>query len=466
MSNSSKKLFGTDGIRGCANVYPMTSEVALQVGAVTAQVLVEKIEGQHRTTYPRPRIILGKDTRVSSYMIEQAIASGICSAGADVLMVGPLPTPAIAFLIRSMRADAGIMVSASHNPYQDNGIKIFDHRGLKLTDKVEHLIERKVLEGLEKHQSLKKPSSDHIGQAVRIDDAQGRYIENLKKAVPVNFQLDSYTLVVDCAHGAAYAIAPTLFKELGAKVIKKAVEPNGTNINESSGALHPRLAADAVLKHKAQIGISLDGDADRVILCDENGEILDGDQIMGICALELKAKNKLTKDTMIITPMSNRGFVKTMEKAGIKTIESAVGDRYVTEKITQNKLNFGGEQSGHIIFFEYSSTGDGLLAALKILEIMVQKKQPLSQLKKQIPLLPQVREDIKIKEKIPFEKLPKVQDTIEKIEKEFNGNGRVFVRYSGTENLVRIMLEGENYDKIRKECKKIANLFASSSFKN
>ena len=463
MSESKKELFGTDGIRGHANSYPMTSEVALQVGAATAHVLVEKIEGQHRTTYPRPRVILGKDTRVSSYMIEQAIASGICSAGADVLMVGPLPTPAIAFLTRSMRADAGIMVSASHNPYQDNGIKIFDNRGLKLADEIEKLIERKVLEGLEDHREIEKPSGDHIGQAVRIDDAQGRYIENLKKAVPTNFQLDSYTLAVDCAHGAAYAVAPILFRELGAKVIKIAVEPDGTNINKESGSLYPELAAKAVLKHKAQIGISLDGDADRVILCDENGERLDGDQIMGICALEIKAENKLTNNTMVITPMSNKGFVKTMEKAGIKTIESAVGDRYVTEKITQNNLNFGGEQSGHIIFFEHSSTGDGLLAALKVLEIMVKKKQPLSQLKKQIPLLPQVREDVKVKEKVPFEKLPKIKNIIEEAKKKFNGNGRVFVRYSGTENLVRIMLEGEDYDKIHKECKRIADAFASSS---
>ena len=465
MSTDKKKLFGTDGMRGLANVFPMTGEVAMAVGAATARVLLDRIGGHHRTTYPHPRIILGKDTRISSYMIEQAIASGICSAGADVLMVGPLPTPAVAYLTRSMRADAGIMISASHNPYWDNGIKIFDHEGFKLPDELESEIESIVWQNMngggDSKSKKKKPVHGDIGRAVRIDDALGRYVESLKNTLPKKFSLDGMTIVVDCAHGAGYKIAPFLFKELGARVIKKGVAPNGININERCGALYPEFAAGAVVEFGANVGISIDGDADRVILCDEYGEKVDGDQIMGICALELKERGLLQGNVVVSTPMSNMGLEIMLKEHGIELVRVAVGDRYVTEEMRKHGYNFGGEQSGHLIFHDFASTGDGLLAALKVLEIMVRDKKTLSELKQKVHLLPQVREDIRVREKVPLKELPKIQKLIDEASKKLEGRGRVFVRYSGTEPLIRVMLEGEDNAEIRRECKKIAGAFAA-----
>ena len=456
-----RKLFGTDGIRGLANAYPMNSEVAMQVGAATAQVLLRRMGGQKRTTYPNPRVIIGKDTRISSYMLELAIASGICSRGADVLLVGPLPTPAVAYLAKSMRADAGIMISASHNAYEDNGIKIFDHDGYKLPDELEHEIEKNALAavGATDFSARALPTHDRIGRAVRIDDAQGRYMEALKNLTPSGFNLDGMTVVIDCAHGAGYKVAPMLFKELGAKVVKRGVEPSGTNINLRSGALHPEVAAGAVVEFHAQIGVSLDGDADRVILCDEKGEKVDGDQIMGICALELKARGQLRKDTVVSTPMSNMGLELMLKANGIALERVPVGDRYVMEAMRAGGFSFGGEQSGHIIFHDYASTGDGILGALKVLEIMKRTGKALSELKKSVKLLPQVREDLRVREKLPIADIPKAAKLIQEAEKKLAGRGRVFVRYSGTEPLVRVMMEGDDLAEIRKECKKIAAAF-------
>ncbi len=460
-----QRLFGTDGIRGTANRFPINAEVALQVGAATAKVLLARAGGHRRTDYPRPRIVIGKDTRISSYMVEQSLAGGICSMGADVLLVGPLPTPAIAFLVQNMRADAGIVVSASHNPYQDNGIKIFDHDGYKLPDSVESEIEKLVWDALEKKDfgdQKDLPVNERIGRAIRIDDAGGRYIVSLKHILPKGFHLQDVPIVVDCAHGAAYKVAPMLFRELGARVIMRGCEPDGTNINKAVGALHPELAAGAVVEFGAKLGISLDGDADRLILSDETGAVVNGDQIMGICALELKREGKLNKNTIVTTPMSNLGLELFLKENGISMIRANVGDRYVLEEMRKNGLNFGGEQSGHLIFSDFGSTGDGLLAALKVIEIMQRTGKNLSELKKQVPLLPQVREDVRVREKKPVAELPEVQKLIKDAEKELAGKGRVFVRYSGTEPLIRVMIEGEDLKMIRAQAKKIAAAFSKA----
>ncbi len=465
--NNRTRLFGTDGIRGMANRFPISSEVALQVGIATAKVLLARLGGNRRTHYPKPRIVIGKDTRLSGYMIEQALASGICSMGADVLLVGPLPTPAIAFLVQNMRADAGIVISASHNPYHDNGIKIFDHEGFKLPDELEHEIETLVWRAMENSSSLKekiseRPINEKIGRTVRIDDAGGRYIVSLKNILPRGFHLQDVPIVVDCAHGAAYKVAPMLFRELGAKVITRGCEPDGLNINDGFGALHPEVAAGAVVEFGACVGVSLDGDADRLILSDETGAIVNGDQIMGICALEMKREGKLMHDTVVSTPMSNMGLEIMLRKNGIDLVRTNVGDRYVVEEMRKHGYTFGGEQSGHLIFSEYGSTGDGLLAALKVLEIMDRTGKPLSELKKIVPMMPQVREDVRVREKTPIDQLPAVKNLIKDAEEEIAGKGRVFVRYSGTEPLVRVMIEGENVQLIRRHAKKIASAFAKA----
>lgn len=468
MTQKRQKLFGTDGIRGLANRFPMNAEVALQVGAATARVLLARAGGTKRTHYPKPRIIIGKDTRLSCYMIEQALTSGICSMGADVILTGPLPTPAISFLVQNMRADAGIVVSASHNSYHDNGIKIFDHLGFKLPDEIENEIEKLVWEAIESCGSVGTLSQDiypiheKIGRAKRIEDAGGRYVVNLKHAVPGGFHLQDVPVVVDCANGAAYKVGPMLFRELGAKVITRGCEPDGTNINKGVGALYPEVAAGAVVEFQARIGISLDGDADRLILSDETGAIVNGDQIMGICAVELKKQGLLAKNTVVSTPMSNMGLEVYLKQHGIHLVRANVGDRYVLEEMRKHGYTFGGEQSGHLIFSQHGFAGDGLLAALKVLEIMNRTGKPLSELKKEVPLFPQVREDVRVREKKPAESISEVQELIEAAEAELKGEGRVFVRYSGTEPLVRVMLEGKDLATIRAHAKKIAAAFAKA----
>jgi phosphoglucosamine mutase len=363
-----------------------------------------------------------------------------------------------------MRADAGIMVSASHNSFEDNGIKIFDHNGYKLPDSVEAEIEKIVLARIANAdlRSRVLPTHERIGRAVRIDDAFGRYLESLKAITEPGFHLDGMTVVLDCAHGAGYKVAPMLFKELGAKVIKRGVEPSGTNINQRVGALFPEVAAGAVVEFSANIGVSLDGDADRVILCDEKGEKVDGDQIMGICALELKRRGKLRHDTVVATPMSNMGLEIMLKANGIRLERVPVGDRYVVEAMRTKGYSFGGEQSGHIVFHDYASTGDGILGALEVLAIMKRSGKPLSELKQAVKLLPQVREDVRVRVKTPIAEMPKVAKLVAEAEEKFAGRGRVFVRYSGTENLLRVMIEGDNLTEIRAEAKKIAAAAADS----
>jgi phosphoglucosamine mutase len=436
----------------------------MEVGAATAKVLLARI-GARRTHYPKPRILIGKDTRISGYMIEYALASGICSMGADVLLVGPMPTPAVAFLVQDMRADAGIMVSASHNPYQDNGIKIFDHQGFKLADELEQEIESIVLANLQNSSlwsdanKIVSAEKQSIGRTVRIEEARGRYLVAVKNILPKGFHLQDIPLVVDCANGAAYKCAPMLLRELGANVTVRGAEPNGFNINQNCGALYPEAAAGAVVEFGAQMGISLDGDADRVILSDQTGAIVDGDQIMGICALALKREGKLAHNTIVTTPMTNMGLEVFLKNQGINMIRTPVGDRYVTEEMRKNGYNFGGEQSGHIIFGDHSSTGDGLLAALKVLSIMTKEGKSLSELRAGVELFPQVREDVKITERKSIEEMPEVQALITSAENDLKGEGRVFVRYSGTEPLIRVMLEGRDLKQIRAHARKIASAF-------
>jgi phosphoglucosamine mutase len=458
------KLFGTDGIRGVANEYPMTSELALAVGRAIAHVL--ETTPKAKSSLPvglkplesnrpvrRARIVVGKDTRLSGYMIEQAIASGICSMGADCILIGPLSTPGVAFVTQSMRADAGIMISASHNPYYDNGIKIFSADGYKLPDEVENEIERLITS---KELEQVRPTGDLVGKAFRIDDVHGRYLVFLKSLFPRDLDLLGVRVALDCANGAAYKVAPLVFEELGAEVIRKGVSPNGLNINDMCGALHPEAIAAAAVEYRADIGISLDGDGDRCILSDENGEIVDGDQIIGLCALQMDAEGALKKKTVVTTPMSNIGLELTLKEKGISMVRAQVGDRYVVDTMRKNGYNLGGEQSGHVIFLDQSTTGDGIVAALKVLEAMRRTGKRLSELKRQIKLFPQVREDVRVSKKEPFEKHQDIAKAIAAAQTALKDKGRVFVRYSGTEPLARVMVEGEDSAQITTLSKNIA----------
>lgn len=438
-----EKLFGTDGVRGIANQHPMTSETALAIGRAAAYLLCEK----NRNGIPKKaKVVIGKDTRLSGYMLENALSAGLCSVGAQVFLVGPLPTPGIAFITRSMRAEAGVVISASHNPYQYNGIKLFDRHGFKLPDtsekRIEELIGSKELDRV-------RPTQEQIGKATRIDDAMGRYIVYIKNTFPDDVTLAGVRVVLDCANGAAYKIAPIVFQELGAEVFPIHCSPNGMNINDQCGALFPQSMCTAVHDHRAEIGISFDGDADRVILSDENGDPVDGDHVLAICALEMLKQGTLAKNTVVITPMSNMGLELAIREAGGKTITVPVGDRYVVEEMRRQELNLGGEQSGHTIFLNHNTTGDGMIAALKVLSIMMKYGKKLSELKKQMVQFPQVRENVYVREKEDFNRHPKILEAIKKAEKALGERGRVFVRYSGTEPLARVMVEGEDFTKIQ-----------------
>lgn len=451
----SQKLFGTDGIRGLANEFPMTGEVAMAVGRAIAHVL-RAHPRVHSTATPtrRAKIVVGKDTRLSGYMIEQALGSGICSMGADVILIGPLPTPGVAFVTQSMRADAGVMISASHNPYDDNGIKVFSADGYKLPDEIEGEIERLVFSrDLDKN----RPTADLVGKAYRIDDVHGRYLVFLKSLFPKDLDLVGVRIVLDCANGAAYKVAPLVFEELGAEVIKKGVTPDGLNINAQCGALYPQAISQAMIEHRADIGISLDGDGDRCILSDENGEILDGDQIIGLCAIEMSRDQLLKHNTVVTTPMSNLGLELTLKEHGISMVRAQVGDRYVVDTMRKNGFNLGGEQSGHIVFLDQSTTGDGIIAALRVLEAMRRTGKPLSQLRRAIKLFPQVRDDIKVSRKEPFENHPEISRAIAVAQATLKEKGRVFVRYSGTEPVARVMVEGEDFQEIRGLSRMIAS---------
>jgi len=432
-----RELFGTDGIRGVANVHPMTTEIAMQVGRALA-FLTKKHKYGHR-------IVIGKDTRLSGYMIENALAAGICSMGVDIQLVGPMPTPGIAFITTSMRADAGVVISASHNPFQDNGIKIFSGDGFKLPDE-----EEKAIEDLIYSQQLEvlRPTADEIGKAQRIDDARGRYIVFLKNTFPKEYTLDGFHIVLDCAHGATYGVAPHVFEELGAKVTSIGVQPNGKNINEGCGALYPKLVAEKTKELGADIGIALDGDGDRVIIADEKGNIVDGDHIMAICAADLLARRKLKKKTLVATVMSNMGLGIAMERLGGTMVRTKVGDRYVVEEMRKEGYNFGGEQSGHLIFLDHNTTGDGILAALQLLAIMIKKARPLSELSGIMESLPQVLKNVHLSKKIAAEEIPGFADRVRTMEKKLGRDGRILVRASGTEPVIRVMLEGKSHEQI------------------
>ncbi len=440
MTTPIRKLFGTDGIRGTANRYPMTSEVALALGRALTLTL-RQVQGRSK-----PRVVIGKDTRLSGYMLETAIASGVCSMGGDVMLVGPLPTPGISFIASSMRADAGVVISASHNPYRDNGIKLFGADGFKLPDADEAAIEKL----MERARTGKEPSGGGVGQAVRIDDALGRYIVELKHAFPRHMTLEGIRIVADCANGAAYRAAPAVLSELGAELKTIGVSPNGLNINKQCGSLHPEVAGRHVVKASASVGISLDGDADRVILLDENGRVVDGDAIMALCATRMIKAKKLAKKTLVSTVMSNLGLDRAMRAAGGKMVRTQVGDRYVVETMRKKGYNFGGEQSGHLIFLDHATTGDGIVAALQILAIMINEQKPLSELADAVmERVPQSLISFKVPRKLPLDTLPKVKKAIQSVEKKLGREGRVFVRYSGTENKARVLVEGADEKKIR-----------------
>lgn len=432
-----RKLFGTDGVRGVANTYPLTAEMALKLGRAIAHVF--------RRDERRHRIVIGKDTRLSGYMLENALVAGTCSMGVDALLIGPLPTPGVAFITRSLRADAGVMLSASHNPYEDNGIKFFSSDGYKLPDKLEEEMERLIFNG---ELDNIRPTATDIGKAYRIDDATGRYVEFVKNSFPKGMTLDGMRIVLDCANGATYKVGPWVFGELGAEVIVYNNSPDGTNINKDCGTLHPEVIRKAVIDHKADIGIALDGDGDRIVCADEDAQVVDGDVIMAICASEMIKEGTLKENILVATVMSNWGLDKLMNSLGGKVIRTKVGDRYVMEELLKQNLNFGGEQSGHIIFRDYTTTGDGLITALQLLKIMRLTGKPLSKLAKILEKMPQVLINVKVREKIPFEKFPEIVEVIETAKKVLKDEGRVLVRYSGTEPIARVMVEGPDRDKI------------------
>ena len=430
-SEPARRLFGTDGIRGVANVHPMTGEMMLQLGRALAYLIRN---GSHRH-----RVVIGKDTRLSGYMLETALASGICSMGVDVLICGPLPTPAISQLTVSMRADAGAVISASHNPYQDNGIKFFSRDGFKLPDEIEMKIE-KLIANDELHHL--RPTATSIGKAFRIEDAGGRYVVFAKSTFPKDLTLEGLTIVVDCGHGAAYRVAPSVLQELGAKVITIGAEPDGKNINKGFGALHPETMCKAVVKTGADLGIALDGDADRLIVADEKGKVVDGDAVMAICGLDLLRRKALPKKTVVATVMSNLGLDQCIAKAGGRVVRTRVGDRYVVDEMRKNGYSFGGEQSGHLIFLEHATTGDGTVAALALLSVMVQSGKPMSELARVMDVYPQAQLNLAVREKPELGSLPEVMRAIREVEKKLGKDGRVLVRYSGTEAKVRVLVEG------------------------
>ncbi len=442
-----RKLFGTDGVRGVANQDPMTSEMALRIGRAAAHVF--------RDSSRRHRIVIGKDTRLSGYMIESALTSGLCSMGVDVLLVGPVPTPGIAFLTRSLRADAGVVISASHNPYEDNGIKFFGRDGFKLPDEVEKKMEDLIFSGA--IDSI-RPTAAEIGKAFRIDDAIGRYNEFVKSSIPRGMDLSGLRIVLDSANGAAYKIGPRILIELGADVISLYDQPDGMNINQGCGSLYPEVVSQEAVANNAQIGIAFDGDADRVMMCDENGAVVDGDAVMAICALKMMKEGRLKQKTLVATVMSNLGLELAMQRAGGKLVRAAVGDRYVMEKMLEGGYNLGGEQSGHVIFLDHNTTGDGLISALQILVIMKQTGKPLSELAACMKTYPQTLMNVKVKERRDLASIPEVAQRITEVEKKLGRNGRLIVRYSGTEPKVRVMIEGEDQQEIRKLAEDLAGI--------
>jgi phosphoglucosamine mutase len=428
-----RKFFGTDGVRGMANVHPMTTEIAMKLGRAAAYIF--------KNSGARHRIVIGKDTRISGYMLESALTSGICSMGVDVLLVGPLPTPGIAFITRSLRADAGVVISASHNSFEDNGIKFFSKDGFKLPDDQEMRIEQLITSGEIEHI---RPTAHEVGKAFRIDDAVGRYIESVKSGFPKGMTLEGIKVVIDCANGASYKVSPLVLKELGAEVFVLNDKPNGTNINAGCGSLHPEVIQKAVVEQDADIGIAHDGDADRVIFCDEKGREFDGDKVLALCAIDMKKEKRLFRNTAVATVMSNLGLEIALKNAGIKLIRTAVGDRYVVEEMQNGGYNLGGEQSGHVIFMDYNTTGDGIITALQVLAIMKKTGKRLSELSKVMTTYPQILVNVPVRERRDIMELPNLARKVADAEQKLDGIGRLLIRYSGTEPKLRIMAEGND----------------------
>jgi phosphoglucosamine mutase len=443
--SSARNLFGTDGMRGVANLEPMTGATVMRLGMAIAARLRQP--GRHT------RIAIGKDTRLSGYMFESALAAGIVQMGADVWLTGPLPTPGIAFITSSMRCDAGVVISASHNPFEDNGIKVFARDGYKLPDHVEAEIET-LMAGTELD-GLRAAPAD-VGYNRKLEDARGRYVVYCKSTFPSELTLDGLTIVVDGAHGAGYRVGPAVFEELGAKVIAIHTKPDGKNINARAGALHPELMCQTVKNHDAHIGIALDGDADRLVLCDEKGDVVDGDAVMALCATRMLGENRLVKQTLVTTVMSNLGLERAIRGAGGKVVRTQVGDRYVVEEMRKHGYNLGGEQSGHLVFMDHATTGDGIVAALRVLAIMVREGRPLSELAKVMTRTPQVLVNTVVDKKVPLENLPAVMKLIADVEKALGDDGRVLVRYSGTESKARVMIEGLDESRIKSWAEEIA----------
>jgi phosphoglucosamine mutase len=452
------KLFGTDGVRGVANVEPVTAETALKLGRAAAHVFTQ-LNPRTLPAGARPKIVLGKDTRLSGYMLENALVAGITSLGVDVLVIGPLPTPGVAYITRSLRADAGIVLSASHNAYEDNGIKFFRHDGYKLDDAIEDQIEQLVFSA---EIDSVRPTAGKIGRATRIDDALGRYVEFAKTSFPRGMSLEKMRIAVDVANGAAYKSTPCILRELGADLTVAHHTPNGTNINADCGSTHPEEIQRIVKESGAQVGITHDGDADRVLLCDENGDIVDGDEILAIAATEMLREGRLRENTLVATVMSNFGLDEALAAFGGKVLRTKVGDRYVIEEMVKRDLNVGGEQSGHMIFRDFSTTGDGIVCALQILRMMKTTGKPLSELKQCLKKYPQAQRNLRVAQKPPLEQLPDVMKLVGQAEQELSGKGRVLLRYSGTEPKIRLLIEGRELAHINQQANRIADAIQSA----
>jgi phosphoglucosamine mutase len=439
------KLFGTDGIRGVANIEPMTTETALRVGRAAGYIF----QRDNR----RHRILIGKDTRLSGYMLESALVAGLCSMGVDVLVVGPLPTPGVAYILRSLRADAGIMISGSHNPYEDNGIKFFSPEGFKLADDVEREMERLLSTG---EIDAIRPTAEHVGKAFRIDDAVGRYIEFAKATFPRGMTLDGLKIVVDCANGALYKVAPRVLEELGADVVPMAVEPDGKNINADCGSQHPSRMMQRTCEVDANLGLAFDGDGDRVVMSDARGNLVDGDGLMAICGTDLAPAGKLARNTIVATVMSNMGLEVALERVGCAVERAPVGDRYVAERMVQQEFNLGGEKSGHIVFLDHNTTGDGTVAALQVLAIMVRTGKALEELAGCFDPFPQHMVNVRISKREDPESLPGFKKKVAQFEKLLGPRGRVVVRLSGTEPVLRVMAEGPDEGKVHEVVNELA----------
>jgi phosphoglucosamine mutase len=449
---TARTLFGTDGMRGVANLEPMTGATVMRLGMAIAARLRQP--GRHT------RIAIGKDTRLSGYMFESALAAGIVQMGADVWLTGPLPTPGIAFITSSMRCDAGVVISASHNPFEDNGIKVFARDGYKLPDQIEAEIE--ALMASSELDGLRAAPAD-VGYNRKLEDSRGRYVVYCKSTFPSELTLDGLTIVVDGAHGAGYRVGPAVFEELGAKVIAIHTKPDGKNINAKAGALYPETMCQAVKNHDAHLGIALDGDADRLVLCDEHGTVVDGDVVMALCATRMLGENRLVKQTLVTTVMSNIGLERAIRGAGGKVVRTQVGDRYVVEEMRKHGYNLGGEQSGHLVFMDHATTGDGIVAALRVLAIMVREGRPLSELAKVMTRMPQVLVNTAVDKKVPIESLPAVMKLIADVEQQLGNDGRVLVRYSGTESKARVMIEGLDESRIKTWADEIAAMLKSAT---